>query len=107
MRLPDPLPAGQHFAAEALVYYPIYSVWRPGQFVRMDFTGHFTPESPASVGRSTNPIPGGGGTIHFKGSVGEQVVEYVGVLTRTRGRIVGCYLSQDPDDAGHFCLAHP
>src|SRR5262249_31368198 len=38
VRLPDPLPVGQEFKAEALVYYPIYSVWKTGQFVRMDFT---------------------------------------------------------------------
>jgi hypothetical protein len=64
--LPDPLPEGVDFKAEALVYYPVYSVWRTGQFVRMDFTGHFRPESLSSGGQTTNAIPSGSGMLKFK-----------------------------------------
>jgi hypothetical protein len=104
VRLPDPLPEGVNFKAEALVYYPVYSVWRTGQFVRMDFTGHFRPESPASGGQTTNTIPSGGGTLKFKGIVGKQVVEYTALLDDSRSVIVGSYLSRWPDDYGHFWL---
>jgi hypothetical protein len=103
--LPDPLPQGVDFKAEALVYYPVYSVWRTGQFVRMDFMGHFRPESPTSGGQSTNPIPTGGGMLKFKGIVGNQVVEYAALIDGAGRNIVGGYLSQDPDDRGSFWLS--
>ena len=60
VRMPDSLPENTDFKAEALVYYPIYCSWQTGQFVKMDFAGHFSPgrqqrraslrtESPAAV----------------------------------------------------------
>src|SRR5262249_23952067 len=60
VRLPEPLPENEDFKAEALIYYPIYSVWKTGQFVKMDFQWQFSPGSPASAGRSTNTLPSGG-----------------------------------------------
>jgi hypothetical protein len=104
VRLPDPLPEGVDFQAEALVYYPLYSVWRTGQFVRMDFTGHFEPGSPSSGGQTTNAIPSGGGIMKFKGKAGNQVVEYAALLDDARSVLVGSYLSRGPDDYGHFWL---
>jgi hypothetical protein len=106
VRLPDPLPEGVDFKAEALVYYPVYSVWRTGQFVRMDFIGHFRPGSPSSGGQTTNSIPTGGGMLKFKGVVGNQVVEYVALIDEHGTNIVGGCLSRDPDDNGHFSLRH-
>jgi hypothetical protein len=103
VRLPDPLPEDQDFPAEALVYYPIYSGWKTGQFVKMDFTGRFSPDAPSSAGRTTNEIPGGG-KLKFKGIVGDQVVEYVALVNRSRTRIVGGYLSRSPDDYGFFLI---
>jgi hypothetical protein len=105
VRLPDPLPEGVDFKAEALVYYPVYSVWRTGRFVSMDFTGHFRPESPASGGQTTNAIPSGGGILKFKGIVGNQVVEYAALFDDSRTVIFGSYLSRSPDDYGHFQLS--
>jgi hypothetical protein len=105
VRLPDPLPEGVDFKAEALVYYPVYSVWRTGQFVRMDFAGQFRPESPASGGRTTSAIPSGGRMLMFKGIVGNQVVEYAALVDDVGRNIVGGYLSQDPDDRGNFWLS--
>ncbi|AGA28553.1 hypothetical protein [Singulisphaera acidiphila] len=102
--LPDPLPEGVDFKAEALVYYPVYSVWRTGQFVRMDFTGHFRPETPSSGGQTTNAIPSGSGMMKFKAIVGNQVVEYAALLDDSRTSVVGGYLSRAPDDFGHFTL---
>jgi len=107
VHLPDPLPENQDFEAEALVYYPIYSAWRTGQFVKMDFQGHFSPDSPASAGRSTNTIPSGGGKLKFKGTVGNQVVEYVAIIDESRTRIVGGYLSTSPYDVGYFHITNP
>jgi hypothetical protein len=107
VRLPDPLPENQDFEAEALVYYPIYSAWQTGQFVKMDFQGHFSPDSPASAGRSTNAIPGGGGKLKFKGTAGNQVVEYVAIIDKSRTRIVGGYLSTSPHDVGYFHITNP
>ena len=104
VRLPDPLPENQDFPAQALVYYPIYSVWKTGQFVPMDFTGHFSPDAPVSGGQSTNKIPGGGGVFKFKGVAGSQVVEYVALIDPSRTRIVGGYLSRSPDDSGSFAI---
>jgi hypothetical protein len=108
VRLPDPLPENQDFAAEALVYYPVYSAWKTGQFVKMDFQGHFSPDTPSSAGRSTNAIPSGGpGKLKFKGTVGNQVVEYVAIITESRTRIVGSYLSTAPYDYGYFNITNP
>lgn len=98
---------GADLNAEALVYYPVYSVWRTGQFVKMEFQGHFSPDSPASAGQSMNRIPGGGGKLKFKGTAGGQVVEYAAILDESRTRIVGGYLSTYPDDFGCFHLTNP
>jgi hypothetical protein len=108
VRLPDPLPENQDFKAEALVYYPIYSTWKTGQFLKMDFQGFFNPDSPTSAGRSTNTLPGGGGKLKFKGIVGNQVVEYVAIIDESRTRIVGGYLSASPYyDVGFFHITNP
>ncbi len=80
MHQPDPLPEGVDFKAEALVYYPVNSVWRTGKFVKMDFMGHFQPKSPTSGGQTTNAIPTGGGMLKFKSVVGDQVVEYAALV---------------------------
>jgi hypothetical protein len=106
VRLPAPIPEDVDFKAEALVYYPVYSVWRTGQFVRMDFMGHFRPDSPSSGGQTTNSIPSGGGMLKFKSVVGNQVVEYAALIDDHATNIVGGYLSQGPDDRGHFWLTH-
>jgi hypothetical protein len=106
VRLPDPLPENQDFKAEALVYYPIYSVWKTGQFVKMDFTGHFSPDAPASAGQSTNSIPSGGGKLKFKATAGNQVVEYVALIDPSRTRILGGYLSHMPGDYGFFTIRY-
>jgi hypothetical protein len=106
VRLPDPLPEDQDFKAEALVYYPIYSVWKTGQFVKMDFVGHFSPDAPASTGKTANMIPGGGGKLSFKSVAGHQVVEYVALIDESRTRVVGGYLSRDPDDYGIFFIRY-
>jgi hypothetical protein len=103
VRLPDPLPEDVDFRAQALVYYPIYSVWKTGQFVRMDFAGRFSSNAPASGGRSTNPISPGG-LLKFKGMAGRQVVEYAALVDESQTRIVGGYLSHDPHDYGHFFI---
>ncbi len=105
VRLPDPLPENQDFEVQALVYYPIYSVWKTGQFVEMDFKGHYSPDVPESSGRSSNEIPGGGGKLKFKGTTGKQVVEYTALIDPSRTRIVGGYLSSMPNDHGLFVLA--
>jgi hypothetical protein len=101
VHLPDPLPEGVDFQAEALVYYPVYSVWKTGQFVKMDFMGHFHPGSPASGGQTTNSIPAGG-YLKFKGVAGRQEVDYTALLDDSRSIIIGSYLSRWPDDYGHF-----
>ena len=103
VRLPDPLPEDENFRAEALVYYPIYSVWKTGRFVKMDFDGRYTPHSAATAGGSTNPIPAGG-VLKFKGMAGRQVVEYSALVNESRTRIVGGYLSRSPEDYGHFLI---
>lgn len=107
VRLPDPLPENEDFKAEALVYYPIYCTWRTGQFVKMDFQGHFTPDAPISSSRSTNSLPGGGGKLKFKGSVGSQVVEYTALIDDSRTMVVGSYLSRSPYDYGYFRINNP
>lgn len=75
----------------------------------MDFQGNFSPDSPASVGRSTNDIPGGGGggKLKFKGTAGKQVVEYVAIINQNRTRIVGSYISSAPYDFGYFNISNP
>ena len=103
VRLPDPLPENQDFQAEALVYYPVYSVWKTGQFVRMEFTGHFTPDGASSAGKSTNKIPGGG-KMKFKGILGDQVVDYAALIDDYRILVTGGYLSHEPDDYGSFWI---
>jgi hypothetical protein len=105
VRLPDPLPEGVDFKAEALIYYPVCSIWRTGQFVRVDFMGHFRPELPTSGGQTTNSIPTGGEMLKFKGVVGNQVVEYAALVDDHGRNIVGGYLSQNSDDRGHFWLS--
>jgi hypothetical protein len=100
VRLPDPLPVNTDFKAEALVYYPVCSLWKPGRFVRMDFTGHFSPDAPASAGRTTNEIPGG--KLKFKDVAGDQVVEYAAVIDGGRTVVSGGYLSRSPHDYGSF-----
>jgi hypothetical protein len=107
VRLPDPLPENEDFKAEALVYYPIYCGWRTGQFVKMDFVGHFSPDDPASAGRSTNRIPGGGGKLKFKSTIGNQTVEYVAIINEHQNRVVGSYLSKSPHDIGYFAISYP
>jgi hypothetical protein len=57
--------------------------------VRMDFLGHFRPESPTSRGQTTSAIPSGGGMLKFKGVVGNQVVEYVALIDDDGRNIVG------------------
>ena len=105
VRLPDPLPEDTDFKAEALVYYPIYSVWKTGQFVKMDFGGRYSPGASTSGGQSTSPIPAGG-VLKFKGMAGNQVVEYSGLVDPSRSRIVGGYLSREPYDYGHFFIKY-
>ena len=105
VRLPDPIPENEAFQAEALVYYPIYSVWKTGQFVKMDFMGSFDADGVSSTGESTNPIPGGG-NLKFKGIAGDQVVDYTALINDTRTRIAGGYLSRDPYDMGHFFIRY-
>jgi len=101
VKLPDPLPENEDFKAVALVYYPVYSVWKTGQFVRMEFTGHFNPDAPVSAGKSTNEIPGGG-KLKFKGIVGNQVVDYAALIDEKRRVVTGGYLSRSPGDYGSF-----
>lgn len=105
--LPDPLPEGKAFRAEAMVYYPIYSVWKTGQFVRMNFVGRFDPDSPTSTGETQNRIPAGqGGKLSFKGVAGNQVVDYVAVIDDDRTGIVGGYVSRTPQDHGSFLIRY-
>ena len=107
VKLPEPLPIDEDFQAEALVYYPIYSGWRMGQFVKMDFKGRFTPDNPSSSGQNSNEIPGaGGGMLKFKGVAGNQVVEYAALINPRQTRIVGGYLSKSPDDYGSFSIRY-
>lgn len=103
VRLPQPLPVNQDFEADAVVYYPIYSVWKTGSFVRMNFTGHFSPDNPASTGETTNEIPGGG-KMKFKGVAENQTVEYAAVIDANQRVVTGGYLSKHPDDYGTFWL---
>lgn len=105
VRLPDPLPEDEDFKAEALVYYPIYSVWKTGRFVKMDFAGRYSPGAPTAGGQSTNPIPASG-VLKFKGTAGRQVVEYSALVDESRTRIVGGYLSRDPHDYGLFFIRY-
>jgi hypothetical protein len=107
LRLPDPLPNNKEFKAEALVYYPIYSGWKTGRFVKMDFTGYFSPDTSSSSGMSTLPSPARnkGGELKFKGLSGDQIVDYVALINQNHNLIVGGYLSQSPDDYGSFDIS--
>jgi hypothetical protein len=104
IRLPDPLPENKDFKAAALVYYPVYSLWKTGEFVMMDFTGHFRPDAPTSTGTSTNEIPGG--KLKFKGAIEDQVIDYAALIDEGRLHITGGYLSRSPDDYGSFWAEH-
>lgn len=111
VRLPDPLPENEDFKAEALVYYPIYSAWKTGQFVKMDFQGRFDPDQKSSSGGSTNEIPGNGsggkgGKFTFKAVAGNQTVEYVAILDDHRSAINGGFVSQSPSDHGRFWIRY-
>jgi hypothetical protein len=106
VRLRDPLPENQDFKAEAMVYYPIYSGWKTGRFVKMDFTGRFTPDAPTSAGQNQNVIPGSGGKLKFEGVVDDQRVEYTALLNKSRTKIVGGYLSSGPYDYGFFVVSY-
>lgn len=106
IRLPDPIPKNEDFRAEALVYYPIYSVWKTGRFVKMDFHGRFSPEAASTAGETDNRIPGYkdgfGGKLSFKATAGNQTVEYTALRDDAGTRIIGAYLSRSPNDYGHF-----
>jgi hypothetical protein len=104
--MPDPIPENEDFKAEALVYYPIYSVWKTGQFVKMDFAGRYSPETATSAGLSENEIEitGSRGKLKFKAVAGNQVVDYVAIFDETGTRIFGGYVSQQPADIGHFFI---
>jgi hypothetical protein len=104
VHLPDPIPEDQDFIAEALVYYPIYSVWKTGQFVKMEFVGNFSPETSTSSGESENEIPGSPGKLKFKATAGNQVVDYVAMMDESGTRIIGSYVSQWPSDIGYFFI---
>ena len=113
VRLPTPLPEEGEFKAEALVYYPIYSIWKTGSFVPMDFAGRFSASGALSAGETTNQIPGASnpdgvkgksGTLYFKGTAGNQVVEYSALVNKNQTRIVGGYLSTGPSDYGIFTI---
>ena len=103
MRLPDPIPEDEDFQAEALVYYPIYSLWRPGQFVKMDFTGHLSTDSSSSGGHTSKVIPA---KLSFKGMMGSQTIEYVALVDEHRRQILGSYLSRMPHDHGFFWIRY-
>jgi len=104
VHLPDPIPEDQDFEAEALVYYPLYSVWKTGQFVKMEFVGNFSPETSTSSGASENEIPGSRGKLKFKATAGNQVVDYVAMMDESGTRIIGSYISQSPSDIGYFFI---
>jgi len=104
VHLPDPLPEDQDFNADALVYYPIYSVWKTGQFVKMEFVGNFSPESSTSSGASEHLIPGSRGKLKFKATAGNQIVDYVAMMDESGTRIIGSYVSQSPSDIGYFFI---
>lgn len=109
VRLPDPLPENEDFQAEALVYYPIYSGWKTGQFVRMDFRGRFDPATHSSDGNTTNRIDNGdkgGGKFTFKATVGNQTVDYVAIMNDRRTAIDGGFVSDRPADHGVFWIRY-
>ncbi|MFK7778664.1 MAG: hypothetical protein QM501_11220 [Gimesia sp.] len=104
VKLPDPMPENQDFDAEVLVYYPIYSVWNTGRFVKMEFVGNFSPETSTSSGVAENEIPGSRGKLMFKATAGNQVVDYVAMMDESGTRIIGSYVSQSPSDIGYFFI---
>jgi hypothetical protein len=89
VHIPDPIPENQDFEAEALVYYPIYSVWRTGQFVKMEFIGNFSPETSTSSGASENQLLGSVGKLKFTARAGNQVVDYVAMFDESGARMIG------------------
>lgn len=101
VRLPDPIPENEDFQAQAMVYYPIYSLYKTGEFVPMDFTGRLSTGSSSTGGQTEAPIPG---KLSFKGMIGKQTIDYVAIVNDGRQRIVGSYLSRDPGDHGLFSL---
>lgn len=102
--LPDPIPEDQDFEAEALVYYPIFSVWQTGRFVRMQFVGNFSPDTSTSSGATQNEISGSRGKLKFKAVADNQVVDYVAMMDDSGTRIIGSYVSQSPSDIGFFFI---
>ena len=104
VHLPDPIPEDQDFEAEALAYYPIYSAWKTGQFVKMDFVGNLSPEMSTSSGASKNEIHGSRGKLKFKAKAGNQVVDYVAIMDESGSRIIGSYVSQSPSDIGFLFI---
>ena len=104
VKLPDPLPENESFYAQALVYYPIYSVYRTGQFVPMDFEAEYSPNKASSSGAAETPLALPGGKLKFKGMAGRQVVDYIAIFSDDQRRIIGCYESDSPYDYGHFVL---
>ena len=104
VHLPEPLPENEEFQAEALVYYPIYSVWKTGQFVKMEFVGNFSPESSTSAGISENDITGPRGKLKFKATAGKQTVDYSAMMDESGSRVIGSYVSQSPNDIGYFFI---
>ncbi|MCF6299468.1 MAG: hypothetical protein L3J01_06280 [Thiomicrorhabdus sp.] len=113
VHLPDPLPENEDFQAEAIVYYPIYSIWKTGSFVKMEFTGNFSPESSTSTGLSKNDSPdyraelklkGKRGKMKFRATAGDQVVDYVAMMDESGERLIGSYISKSPHDIGYFFI---
>lgn len=103
VRLPEPIPENVDFKAEALVYYPIYSLWKTGQFVPMEFTGHLSTASSSSGGHTERPVPG---KLSFKGGVGNQTIDYIAIVDDQRRQIGGSYLSHAPNDHGVFWIKY-
>ncbi|HCS53134.1 hypothetical protein [uncultured Rubinisphaera sp.] len=113
VRLPDPLPENEDFDAEAMVYYPAYSIYRTGSFMKMDFVGNFSPDSAASTGETKSDeitpegldiMPKGGGKLKFRAIAGNQIVEYVALINEDQTRVNGGYISTMPNDYGYFII---
>jgi len=104
VELPDPIPENEDFEAEAMVYYPIYSVWKTGQFVKMDFVGNFALDSSTSAGMAEDVRSGSLGKLKFKATAGKQSVDYVAMMDEYGNRVIGSYVSKSPDDIGYFFI---
>lgn len=108
--MPDPIPENQDFEAEALVYYPVYSVWKSGQFVKMAFVGNFSPEAATSTGEAEILTYGPRGKLKFRATAKDktegptQIVDYVAMMNATGTAIIGSYVSQGPSDIGYFYI---